>query len=68
MWLRRREAAGQEVECKALLPDPEILDPIDSIYFVRCSSKKEKCEKHKRCSRKAEAKKDHRIECGVPGH
>jgi hypothetical protein len=51
------------------LPNAEILDSIDSLYFVRCSSKKEeKGEKHKRCSRKAEAKKDHRIECGVPGH
>ena len=35
---------------------------------LRCLSKKEKCEKHKRCDRKAEAKKDHRIERGVPGH
>jgi hypothetical protein len=54
---------------QSTLPNPEILDSIDSLYFVRCSSKKEeKGEKHKTCSRKAEAKKDHRIECGVPGH
>ena len=46
---------------QSTLPNPEILDSIDSLYFVQCSSKKEeKGEKHKRCSRKAEAKKDDR--------
>ena len=37
-------------------------------WGLRCLSKKQKCEKHKRYSRKAEAKEDHRAECGVPGH
>src|ERR1700674_3294490 len=35
---------------------------------LRCPSKKEKCKKHKGYSRQAEAKKDHRVERGVPGH
>jgi hypothetical protein len=52
---------------QSTLSNPEILDSIGSLYFVQCLSKEEeKGEKHKRCSRKAEAKKDHRIECGVP--
>jgi hypothetical protein len=35
---------------------------------LRCLSKKEKCKKHKGYSRQAEAKKDYRVERGVPGH
>jgi hypothetical protein len=57
--------------CKALLPGPEILDSIDSIYFVRCSSKKEeKGEKRQSRNHNAEAhsKNDHRVKWGSVGH
>jgi hypothetical protein len=35
---------------------------------LRCLSKKEKGQKHQRRSSNAEAKKDHCVEQGVPGH
>ena len=56
---------------QALLPDPEILDSIDSIYFVPCSSKKEeKGEKRQSRNHNAEAhsKNDHRVKWGSVGH
>jgi hypothetical protein len=62
---------GREIECKALLPDLEILDSIDSIYFVRCSSKKEeKGEKRQSRNHNAEAhsKNDHRVKLAAVGH
>jgi hypothetical protein len=62
---------GREVEYKALLPDPEILDSIDSIYFVRCSSKKEeKGQKRQSRNQNAEAhsKNDHRVKWGSVGY
>ena len=62
---------GREIECKALLPDPEILDSIDSIYFVRCSSKKEeKGEKRQSRNHNAEAhsENDHRVKLASVGH
>jgi hypothetical protein len=55
---------------QALPPDTEILDSIDSIYFVRCSSKKEeKGEKHQSRNHNAEAhsKDDHRVKRGSVG-
>jgi hypothetical protein len=56
---------------QALLPDPEILDSIDSIYFVPCSSKKEE-KGEKRQSRnhntEAHSKNDHRVKWGSVGH
>jgi hypothetical protein len=62
---------GAEIECKALLPDPEIFDSIDSIYFVRCSlKKKEKGEKRQSRSHNAEAhsSNDHRVKWASIGH
>jgi hypothetical protein len=56
---------------QALPPGPEILDSIDSIYFVRCSSKKEeKGEKRQSRDHNAEAhsKNDHRVKWGSIGH
>jgi hypothetical protein len=53
------------------LPDPEILDSIDSIYFMRCSSKKEeKGEKPQSGNHNAEAhcKNDHRVTWGSVGN
>jgi hypothetical protein len=54
-----------------LTHDPEILDSIDSIYFVRCSSKKEeKGEKRQSRNHNAEAhsENDHHVKWGSVGH
>jgi hypothetical protein len=65
-----RKAEGGKIECRAFLPDLEILDPIDSIYAVHCSSKKDdEDEESQGRNHNAEAygDNDHRVEWGSVG-
>jgi hypothetical protein len=56
---------------QALLPDTEILDPTDSIYFVHCSSKKDDENEEtqgRNDNAEAHSKNDHRVEWGSVGN